>query len=112
MVFKSAHKRANLKLFSEKIKRSDYFYFGTNGSLPGDNGFDPLSLSKLPLFEYKNNATSFLFFDIELRKDADPNLWLDAAKPLSTIEWMREAELKHRRICMLAILGWVAVDMG
>jgi len=28
------------------------------------------------------------------------------------INWMREAELKHGRICMLAWTGWVAVDLG
>jgi len=28
------------------------------------------------------------------------------------IQWAREAELKHARICMLAVVGWVAVDLG
>lgn len=28
------------------------------------------------------------------------------------VPWFREAELKHGRICMLATLGWVAVDLG
>eukprot|EP00325_Prymnesiales_sp_UTEX-LB-985_P023728 CAMPEP_0174715594 /NCGR_PEP_ID=MMETSP1094-20130205/21546_1 /TAXON_ID=156173 /ORGANISM="Chrysochromulina brevifilum, Strain UTEX LB 985" /LENGTH=192 /DNA_ID=CAMNT_0015915195 /DNA_START=16 /DNA_END=594 /DNA_ORIENTATION=+ len=28
------------------------------------------------------------------------------------IKWMREAELKHGRMCMLAWAGWVAVDVG
>jgi hypothetical protein len=28
------------------------------------------------------------------------------------IKWMREAELKHGRICMLAWTGYVAVDVG
>merc|ERR1719313_718426 len=28
------------------------------------------------------------------------------------IKWMREAELKHGRITMLAWVGWVAVDLG
>ena len=26
--------------------------------------------------------------------------------------WMREAELKHGRVCMLAIVGWIATDTG
>jgi hypothetical protein len=26
--------------------------------------------------------------------------------------WLREAELKHARVCMLAVVGWLAVDMG
>lgn len=28
------------------------------------------------------------------------------------IKWAREAELKHARVCMLGVLGWVAVDLG
>merc|ERR1719199_301484 len=28
------------------------------------------------------------------------------------IKWMREAELKHGRMCMLAWTGYVAVDLG
>jgi len=28
------------------------------------------------------------------------------------LKWSREAELKHARVCMLAVAGWVAVDMG
>jgi hypothetical protein len=26
--------------------------------------------------------------------------------------WMREAELKHGRVCMLAVVGWIAADIG
>uniref|UniRef100_A0A7S3WXA1 Light harvesting protein n=1 Tax=Emiliania huxleyi TaxID=2903 RepID=A0A7S3WXA1_EMIHU len=28
------------------------------------------------------------------------------------IEWMREAELKHGRVCMLAVVGYIVVDKG
>mmetsp|Transcript_156994 Transcript_156994/g.278542 ORF Transcript_156994/g.278542 Transcript_156994/m.278542 type:complete len:239 (+) Transcript_156994:99-815(+) len=28
------------------------------------------------------------------------------------INWLREAELKHGRVCMLAYLGWISVDAG
>jgi len=31
---------------------------------------------------------------------------------LVPLQWAREAELKHARICMLAWAGWVAVDLG
>lgn len=43
-----------------------------------------------------------------------PDNWLEASErtPITTVEWMREAELKHGRISMLAVLGWVAVDYG
>ena len=32
--------------------------------------------------------------------------------PVTTLDWMREAELKHGRMTMLAVLGWVSVDLG
>jgi len=28
------------------------------------------------------------------------------------IRWLREAELKHGRVCMLATTGWIATDLG
>jgi len=31
---------------------------------------------------------------------------------LVPLQWAREAELKHARVCMLAWAGWVAVDLG
>tara|TARA_B110001452_G_scaffold240833_1_gene222631 strand:+ start:567 stop:1148 length:582 start_codon:yes stop_codon:yes gene_type:complete len=48
-----------------------------DGTMAGDNGFDPLELGSA-----------------------------------YSIKWMREAELKHGRVCMLAFFGWVAVDGG
>jgi len=36
---------------------------------------------------------------------------LGLSSPMN-IDWMREAELKHGRMCMLAWTGWVAVDIG
>ena len=38
----------------------------------------------------------------------DP-LLLSEIVPLA---WSREAELKHARVCMLAVAGWVSVDLG
>jgi len=31
---------------------------------------------------------------------------------LVPLQWSREAELKHARVCMLAVVGWVMVDLG
>ena len=28
------------------------------------------------------------------------------------VYWVREAELKHGRVCMLATVGWIATDLG
>merc|ERR1711897_54379 len=41
-------------------------------------------------------------------KGFDP-LLLSNTVPL---RWSREAELKHARICMLGVLGYVSVDLG
>lgn len=53
-----------------------------DGSLAGDEGFDPLGLSEL-----------------------DDALGLD-------LYWMREAELKHCRVAMLATVGFVGQELG
>lgn len=37
---------------------------------------------------------------------------MSTGKTLPTLYWMREAELKHGRICMLAVTGFAAVDQG
>mmetsp|Transcript_40707 Transcript_40707/g.41563 ORF Transcript_40707/g.41563 Transcript_40707/m.41563 type:complete len:227 (-) Transcript_40707:164-844(-) len=72
-----------------------------DGSLPGDVGFDPLGLSSL-------------WPDKDWGENVVPSDWLEATDrtPIKTIDWMREAEVKHGRMCMMAVLGWVAVDMG
>jgi len=48
-----------------------------DGSMAGDQGFDPLGLGSA-----------------------------------GDLRWMREAEVKHGRVCMLAVIGYVAVDLG
>merc|ERR1712086_88168 len=72
-----------------------------DGSMPGDVGFDPMGLSML-----KFNGVSM--FVPTMEDDAG----FGGQGPLSTLYWMREAELKHGRICMLAITGYIGVDLG
>jgi len=71
------------------------------GKYPGDVGFDPLGLSNI-------------YSDKDWSEQVVPDLWPEPAgrTKISTIDWMREAEVKHGRISMLAVLGWVAVDFG
>jgi hypothetical protein len=71
------------------------------GVLPGDVGFDPV--------EFTSN-----WLDKDWSQQIVPDVWPDAIerKPITTVEWMREAELKHSRLAMLAVVGWVAVDQG
>ena len=38
--------------------------------------------------------------------------WLVEYAGIPMVYWMREAELKHVRICMLAVVGWLTVDAG
>mmetsp|Transcript_38056 Transcript_38056/g.53619 ORF Transcript_38056/g.53619 Transcript_38056/m.53619 type:complete len:250 (+) Transcript_38056:172-921(+) len=65
-----------------------------DGSLPGDVGFDPFFLSSIP-----KNFAGFI----------QPPQWEDT-DGIATIYWMREAEVKHSRVAMLAWFGWLATD--
>lgn len=66
-----------------------------DGSYVGDVGFDPMYLSSIP-----KDFSGFI----------QPPQW--ESKGIPTLYWMREAELKHSRVCMLAWFGWVAADGG
>ena len=57
-----------------------------DGSMPGDVGFDPLGFSNYELGPFENSVAH--------------------------MGWMREAEIKHGRVCMLAVVGWIAADCG
>lgn len=57
-----------------------------DGSMPGDVGFDPLGFSDYTLGPFESSAEH--------------------------MGWMREAELKHGRVCMLGVVGWIVADMG
>jgi hypothetical protein len=65
-----------------------------DGSYVGDVGFDPFYLSSIP-----KNFAGFI----------QPPSW-EETKGIETIYWMRESELKHGRIAMLAWFGWLATD--
>lgn len=67
-----------------------------DGTAPGDNGFDPFFLSSIP-----KNFAGFI----------QPPSW-EETKGIDTIYWMREAEIKHARVAMLAVVGWIATDFG
>jgi len=66
-----------------------------DGSYVGDVGFDPFYLSSIP-----KNFAGFI----------QPPSWEDQGEGLPTLYWMREAELKHGRVTMLAWAGWLATD--
>jgi len=66
-----------------------------DGTMVGDVGFDPFYLSSI-----EKDFSGFI----------QPPQW--ESKAIPTLYWMREAELKHGRVCMLAWFGWIAVDGG
>jgi hypothetical protein len=68
-----------------------------DGSYAGDQGFDPFYLSSIP-----KDFSGFI----------QPPSWEDKGSTLPTLYWMREAELKHGRLSMLAVVGWIATDFG
>merc|ERR1719487_1645775 len=68
-----------------------------DGSYVGDVGFDPFQLSML---------------DWNMAEAIVPKARLEEGASLPMMYWMREAELKHGRICMLAVVGYITVDLG
>lgn len=65
-----------------------------DGTMVGDVGFDPFYLSSIP-----KNFAGFI----------QPPTW-EPVDGIPTLYWMREAELKHGRVAMLAVFGWLATD--
>jgi Chlorophyll A-B binding protein len=85
----------------EKSERSKSVPFlprakALDGTMVGDVGFDPFYLSSIP-----KNFAGFL----------QPPSW-ENQQGIPTLYWMREAELKHSRVAMLAVAGWIATDLG
>jgi light-harvesting complex I chlorophyll a/b binding protein 1 len=65
-----------------------------DGTMAGDVGFDPFYLSSIP-----KNFAGFI----------QPPSW-EETDGIDTLYWMREAELKHGRVAMMAWFGWLATD--
>mmetsp|Transcript_30685 Transcript_30685/g.103394 ORF Transcript_30685/g.103394 Transcript_30685/m.103394 type:complete len:234 (-) Transcript_30685:62-763(-) len=82
-----------------------------DGSLPGDFGFDPLRLASVDW-----NMAELLVPAMSMASTGaisnDGVFAGSRSEGISMLYWMREAELKHGRLCMLAIVGYIAVDMG
>jgi len=80
--------RAGVALMAEKSAALPFVDkpAGLDGSMAGDVGFDPLGFSNHELGPFDT--------------------------PAEHMAWMREAELKHGRVCMLGVVGWILVDWG
>jgi len=59
----------------------------------------------LPFLDRPKNLDGSMAGDVGF----DPLGLSDSFWPLA---WMREAEIKHGRVCMLGVVGWIAVDQG
>eukprot|EP00596_Hydrurales_sp_CCMP1899_P004446 CAMPEP_0119033654 /NCGR_PEP_ID=MMETSP1177-20130426/703_1 /TAXON_ID=2985 /ORGANISM="Ochromonas sp, Strain CCMP1899" /LENGTH=232 /DNA_ID=CAMNT_0006990561 /DNA_START=23 /DNA_END=721 /DNA_ORIENTATION=+ len=71
------------------------------GNMAGDVGFDPLGFTEMWADKDWSEQVVPTQFKVQFERT-----------PVTTIEWMREAELKHGRLSMLAVVGWIAVDSG
>ncbi len=72
-----------------------------DGTMAGDVGFDPFGFSGA-------------WLDKDWSQQIVPDIWpeTEARTPITTIQWMREAELKHSRVAMLAVVGWLTTESG
>uniref|UniRef100_A0A6T6C8U9 Uncharacterized protein n=2 Tax=Diacronema lutheri TaxID=2081491 RepID=A0A6T6C8U9_DIALT len=82
-------------------------FAGPSGARPYRAGVEMMAKSKsLPFLEAPPQLASQYAGDVGF----DP-LGFSKSGP-QTLTWMREAELKHSRVCMLAVAGWLVVDLG
>ena len=65
---------------------------------PGNVGFDPLRFTD----------SDWNMAEVIIPKER----WMGEYAEIPMVYWMREAELKHGRLCMLAIVGYLTVDAG
>lgn len=72
-----------------------------DGSLPGDVGFDPLAL--VMLAPVGTSSASGPFRNAERKTQL---LMLSSYEQKRKVAWMREAEIKHSRLAMMAAAGW------
>jgi len=84
-----------------------------DGEMPGDIGFDPWALTVLaapPLSPDKLQAIS-----AKSRTASDRNaqmLAMSEEEQQAKVEWMRNSEIKHGRLAMLAIAGWPMAEFA
>lgn len=78
-----------------------------DGELAGDVGFDPLNFTT----KYSEGVK----FNLLLREfDAAPTEFIfgpNTQDPKRSLMWMREAEVKHARLAMLAAAGWPLAEL-
>ena len=78
------------------------------GVLAGDNGFDPLLLTALANKPVQDLITGG-FPNMAQREIIMANQTPEQA--LKSLQWMREAEIKHARLATLAAVGWPMAEL-
>jgi len=78
------------------------------GVLAGDAGFDPLLFTALANKPVQDLLTGG-FPNMNQRKIILANQTPE--QQLASVEWMRDAEIKHARLAMLAAVGWPLAEL-
>lgn len=90
-----------------------------DGSLPADAGCDPLCLVALatPVHVTPMRVINGGFLDrvaplpFGLKQRQEVMAARTPEEQRLTLQWMREAELKHARLAMLAVMGWPLAEL-
>jgi hypothetical protein len=78
-----------------------------DGSLPGDAGFDPLCMAALA----KMSLPDLLSIPKTTIERSAVMERMPYEQQRASVEWMREAEIKHARLAMLAAVGWPFAEL-
>eukprot|EP00964_Phaeocystis_antarctica_P147120 scaffold113626_cov63-Phaeocystis_antarctica.AAC.2 len=78
-----------------------------DGTMAGDVGFDPLGY----VTKYSEGVKFSLLLGEFDTKDTDFIFGPNTQDPIKSLMWMREAELKHCRLAMLAAAGWPLAEL-
>jgi len=72
-----------------------------DGSLPGDIGFDPMCLVALAPVGTRSDSGPWADQELKTRM-----VMMSDYERRRKVHWMREAEIKHSRLAMMAAAGW------
>lgn len=83
-----------------------------DGSMPGDIGFDPWALTVLANPTLSPDALQTLDKTSRTAEERDARmLAMSAEEQQAALAWMRDSELKHGRLAMLAAAGWPLAEL-
>jgi light-harvesting complex II chlorophyll a/b binding protein 4 len=107
----------NTRMREAAYKPGETAPYYLDGTMPGDVGCDPLCLVALatpvgvtPTLGHELATGSFVDrvvpfpWSVKLRQEVMSRRTPEEQR--LTLEWMRESEIKHARLAMLAVIGW------